>query len=58
MAVVVSTGFLTAKGSLVSSIMYPPPVDFRFEKESYRFVGFLASLAAVGFVYNIIRKVF
>ena len=57
MAVVISTGYMTAKGSLVSAIMYPPPVDFRFERDSYRFVGFLASLASVGFIYSIIRKV-
>jgi len=57
MAVVISTGYMTAKGSLVSAIMYPPPVDFRFERDSYRFVGFLASLASVGFIYSIIRKI-
>ena len=28
-ATVVRTGFLTSKGSLVKSIMYPPPVDFK-----------------------------
>jgi cation-transporting ATPase 13A3/4/5 len=57
MAVVTSTGFMTAKGSLVSAIMYPPPVDFRFERDSYRFIGFLASLASIGFTYSIIKKV-
>lgn len=58
MAVVTSTGFMTAKGSLVSAIMYPPPVDFRFERDSYRFIGFLASLASIGFTYSIVKKVF
>ncbi|XP_046445093.1 polyamine-transporting ATPase 13A3-like isoform X2 [Daphnia pulex] len=57
MAVVTSTGFMTAKGSLVSAIMYPPPVDFRFERDSYRFIGFLASLASIGFTYSIIKKI-
>lgn len=57
MAIVTSTGFLTAKGSLVSAIMYPPPVDFRFERDSYRFIGFLASLASIGFTYSIVKKV-
>lgn len=57
MAVVTSTGFLTAKGALVSAIMYPPPVDFRFERDSYRYIGFLAALASIGVVYNVIKKV-
>ncbi|XP_046388324.1 polyamine-transporting ATPase 13A3-like isoform X2 [Ischnura elegans] len=55
-AVVVRTGFLTAKGQLVRSIMYPPPVDFRFERDSYRFVAGLAGVAAIGFVYTVISK--
>lgn len=57
MAVVISTGFMTAKGSLVSAIMYPPPVDFRFERDSYKFIAFLASLASVGFFYSLARKI-
>ena len=57
MAVVTSTGFLTAKGSLVSAIMYPPPADFRFERDSYKFIAFLASIATVGFIYSIVTMV-
>ena len=57
MAVVTSTGFLTAKGSLVSSIMYPPPGDYRFERDSYKFIAFLSCLASIGFTYSIVRKV-
>jgi len=57
MAVVTSTGYMTAKGSLVSAIMYPPPVDFRFERDSYRFIGFLSCLASLGVGYNIISRV-
>ncbi|KAG8225089.1 hypothetical protein J437_LFUL000068 [Ladona fulva] len=55
-AVVVRTGFLTAKGQLVRSIMYPPPVDFRFERDSYLFVAGLACVAAIGFIYTVISK--
>lgn len=57
MAVVTSTGFLTAKGTLVSSIMYPPPADYKFERDSYKFIGFLASLASIGFIYSMVTKV-
>ncbi|KAJ8921226.1 hypothetical protein NQ315_013698 [Exocentrus adspersus] len=57
LAVVVRTGFSTAKGTLVRSILYPPPVDFRFEKDSYRFVTLLGLIAFTGFLYTIVTKV-
>lgn len=57
MAIVTSTGYLTAKGSLVSAIMYPPPVDFRFERDSYKFIAFLSSMASIGFVYSLVTQV-
>ncbi|XP_046432017.1 polyamine-transporting ATPase 13A3 isoform X1 [Neodiprion fabricii] len=56
-AVVIRTGFNTSKGGLVRSIMYPPPVDFKFEQDSYKFVILLACIASIGFVYTIISKV-
>ena len=34
LAIVVSTGFDTAKGSLVRSILYPKPIGFKFDKHS------------------------
>lgn len=57
MAVVIRTGFSTAKGNMVRSIMYPPPVDFKFEQDSYKFVEVLACIASVGFIYTVITKV-
>ncbi|XP_050315902.1 polyamine-transporting ATPase 13A3 isoform X2 [Anthonomus grandis grandis] len=57
LAVVIRTGFSTAKGSLVRSILYPPPVDFRFEKDSYKFVAFLALIAGIGFMYTVVTKI-
>lgn len=56
LAVVVSTGFSTAKGNLVRSILHPPPVDYRFEKDSYRFVILLAGVAFIGFIYTVVTK--
>ncbi|CAG9862547.1 unnamed protein product [Phyllotreta striolata] len=56
LAIVVRTGFSTSKGSLVRSILYPPPVDFRFEKDSYKFVAFLGMIASFGFFYTVVTK--
>ncbi|XP_052761009.1 polyamine-transporting ATPase 13A3-like isoform X1 [Mya arenaria] len=56
-AVVFRTGFSTAKGELVRSILYPKPVDFRFNRDTYKFVGILAGVAFVGFVYTIVLMV-
>lgn len=53
---VVRTGFTTSKGGLVRSIMYPPPVDFKFEQDSYKFVEMLAGIASIGFIYTIVTK--
>lgn len=56
-AVVFRTGFSTAKGELVRSILYPKPVDFKFTRHSYYFVGVLAFAAMVGFIYTITMMV-
>ena len=37
-------GFCTAKGDLISSILYPKPVTFKFYKDAVKFVLFLAVL--------------
>lgn len=57
LAVVVRTGYLTSRGALVRSILYPPPADFRFERDSYKFIGILAVIAFAGLVYTCIAKV-
>lgn len=37
--------------------MYPPPVDFKFEQDSYKFVILLAGIASVGVIYTVVTKV-
>ncbi|XP_040389701.1 polyamine-transporting ATPase 13A2 isoform X4 [Cygnus olor] len=54
LAVVTRTGFCTAKGDLISSILYPKPVSFKFYKDSVKFVLFLAVLAFIGTLYSIL----
>ncbi|KAH8418163.1 hypothetical protein KR009_007113 [Drosophila setifemur] len=57
LAFVVNTGNITAKGELIRSILYPPPVDYKFEQDSYKFIQFLAIIACVGFIYTLVTKV-
>ncbi|KFZ47551.1 putative cation-transporting ATPase 13A2, partial [Antrostomus carolinensis] len=54
LAVVTRTGFCTAKGDLISSILYPKPVSFKFYKDAVKFILFLAILAFIGTLYSIL----
>uniref|UniRef100_A0A8C5UYT8 Polyamine-transporting ATPase 13A2 n=1 Tax=Microcebus murinus TaxID=30608 RepID=A0A8C5UYT8_MICMU len=50
---VTRTGFCTAKGALVSSILHPRPINFKFYKHSMKFVAALSVLALLGTVYSV-----
>lgn len=48
-ALVIRTGFLTTKGSLVRDILYPKPLKFEFYTDGLKFVGIMAMIALIGF---------
>nr|XP_020664199.1 probable cation-transporting ATPase 13A3 [Pogona vitticeps] len=56
-AVVVRTGFSTAKGQLVRSILYPKPTDFKLYRDAYLFLLCLVGVAGVGFLYTIVISI-
>uniref|UniRef100_A0A8C9T5Q3 Polyamine-transporting ATPase 13A3 n=1 Tax=Scleropages formosus TaxID=113540 RepID=A0A8C9T5Q3_SCLFO len=56
-AVVVRTGFSTAKGQLVRSILYPKPTDFKLYRDAYLFLLCLVGVAGIGFVYSIVLSI-
>jgi len=50
---VINIGFLTTKGSLVRSILYPKEIKFKFYNDGMKFVGIMALLAVVGFFLTV-----
>uniref|UniRef100_A0A5K4FD07 Cation-transporting ATPase 13A3 n=1 Tax=Schistosoma mansoni TaxID=6183 RepID=A0A5K4FD07_SCHMA len=53
LAVVIRTGFMTTKGELVRSIMFPKPMKFKFTRDVYQFLGALCGVALVGLCVTI-----
>ncbi|KAM9543701.1 polyamine-transporting ATPase 13A3 isoform 1-T7 [Guaruba guarouba] len=56
-AVVVRTGFSTAKGQLVRSILYPKPTDFKLYRDAYLFLLSLVVVAGIGFLYTVVNSI-
>lgn len=54
-AVVLATGFSTAKGELFRSIVYPKPINFTIEQDSYRYLAALSVIALLAFVKRMVQ---
>ncbi|RKP26448.1 P-type ATPase-like protein, partial [Syncephalis pseudoplumigaleata] len=52
-AMVMRTGFNSTKGALVRSVLYPRPNRFKFYRDSFRFIGVLSAIAAIGFAASV-----
>uniref|UniRef100_A0A2A4JKB6 Cation-transporting ATPase n=1 Tax=Heliothis virescens TaxID=7102 RepID=A0A2A4JKB6_HELVI len=57
-ALVLRTGYNTSKGQLVRSILYPVPADFKFDRDSYKFIIILACIAVLGLAYTVALKAY
>ena len=54
---VIRTGFSTTKGSLVRSILYSRPIQFKFYSDSFKFIGFLFIISTSFRVLNATRAI-
>eukprot|EP00741_Cyanophora_paradoxa_P005347 tig00000880_g5186.t1 len=55
-ALVMRTGFSTAKGQLFRTILFPRPIRFKFSEDSYKFLAFMAVAAVTLCVVNVVIK--
>ncbi|XP_069830495.1 probable cation-transporting ATPase 13A4 isoform X2 [Dendropsophus ebraccatus] len=51
-AVVLQTGFNTAKGDLVRAILYNKPMNVKLHREALRFLSVLVAFAVLGVIYT------
>ncbi|XP_050819826.1 probable cation-transporting ATPase 13A5 isoform X3 [Gopherus flavomarginatus] len=52
-AVVLQTGFNTAKGDLVRSILYPKPMNFKLYRDAFKFIIILTLIGVLGLIYTV-----
>ncbi|NWX96331.1 AT135 ATPase, partial [Nothoprocta ornata] len=52
-AVVLQTGFNTAKGDLVRSILYPKPMNFKLYRDAFKFIVGLSLIGVLGLIYTV-----
>jgi cation-transporting ATPase 13A2 len=56
-ALCVRTGFDTSKGKLVLSILFPRPTQFKYYRDSIRFLTLLFAISFIGIAYSSVRWV-
>lgn len=57
LGLVIRTAFVTTKGNLVRDILYPKPTKFKFYRDSFIFVGFMAIIAVIGFCITVPKMI-
>jgi cation-transporting ATPase 13A2 len=53
LGIVESIGFNTEKGNLIRQILFPVDTEYKFQKDSVRYILFMAFLSAIGFSISI-----
>ena len=52
-AIMYRSGFMTTKGELVRSILFPPPLDFQFHRDFLKSIYVFLSLGMIGMSYSL-----
>ncbi len=52
-ALFLSAGFMTTKGELVRSILFPPPLDFKFHSDFLKSIYVFLTLGLIGMSYSL-----
>ncbi|KAJ3102089.1 hypothetical protein HDU97_000803 [Phlyctochytrium planicorne] len=55
--VVTGTGFYSTRGELFRSILFPKEIDFKFYRDSFKFIGALSIVALAAFINRVINGV-
>ncbi|KAI9098608.1 hypothetical protein DFS34DRAFT_79351 [Phlyctochytrium arcticum] len=55
--VVIATGFAATKGELFRSILYPEYIEFKFYKDSFKFIAILGVVAAIAFISRLVTGI-
>lgn len=55
-AMVARTGYETAKGQLVQSILYPKDVNYKLAADAAQFLLLLSGTASIGFIYSVVSQ--
>jgi cation-transporting ATPase 13A3/4/5 len=53
LGIVCRTGYMTMKGKLVRSILFPKPNKFKFYEDSLKFIAVLALMSLLGFIISL-----
>ena len=53
---VYATGFSTTKGDLFKTLLFPKPLEFKFNHDSWKFLGILAVVGLLAFVNRVIQQ--
>ncbi|KAL2848451.1 hypothetical protein BJY01DRAFT_155608 [Aspergillus pseudoustus] len=57
LAIVMRTGFLTTKGALIRSMLFPKPSGFKFYRDSFRYISVMGMIALLGFIASFVNFV-
>ncbi|ORZ36849.1 hypothetical protein BCR44DRAFT_119419, partial [Catenaria anguillulae PL171] len=57
LGLVIRTGFNTAKGALIRSMLHPRPQQSAMNRDAFRFLGVLGLFGLIGFIYTVVSYV-